>query len=154
MSPADDLDLDRAHLLMMAALDDECTDAERDELKALLAAQPALQTEWSRLQRVKEVTMTMDIAGPPEEVWDHYRRSVVHRAERGIAWVLIAVGGAILAAWALWHWLESWLAADVPIVVKIASGVLMTGLALLLVSVLRERWVLHRRDPYSKEVLR
>ena len=76
---------------------------------------------------------------PPEELWDRYRRSVVHRAERGIAWTLIAAGVAILGAWALWHWLEAWLARDLPIVVKVASAALMVGAALLLLSIVRER---------------
>ena len=147
-------DLDRVHALMMAALDDECTGGERLELEALLAARPELAADWSRLRRLKEVTMTLEIARPPEEVWDRYRRSGLHRAERGVAWTLIAVGGGILAATSLWLWLDSWLASDLPLFVKIALGSVMVGAALLLVSVLRERWVLSRRDPYSKEVER
>lgn len=154
MKPEDTLDLDRAHALMMAVLDGECTEADRRELDAHLARRPELHDEWNRLRRVKEVTMNMGLAAPPEEVWDRYRRSVLHRAERGIAWTLIAVGGAILGAVALWQGLEAWLAAELPPLIKLASGALMVGGALLLVSVIRERWTLSRRDPYSKGVLR
>lgn len=154
MKPEDTLDLDRAHALMMAVLDGECTDLDRRELESHLARRPELNDEWNRLRRVKEVTVTMGIAQPPEEVWDRYRRSVLHRTERGIAWTLIAVGGAVLASIALWRWLEGWLASDLPPLVKFASGALMVGGALLLVSVCRERWTLSRRDPYSKGVLR
>jgi ferric-dicitrate binding protein FerR (iron transport regulator) len=154
MKPEDTLDLDRAHALMMAVLDDECTDGDRRELEAQCERRPELRAEWNRLRRVKEVTMDMRIARPGDEFWDQYRRSVAHRAERGIAWTLIAAGGAILASIALWRWLESWLASEVPLLIKLATGALMVGGALLLVSVLRERWVLSRRDPYSKEVWR
>ena len=80
--------------------------------------------------------------------------SVVHRTERGVAWILIASGVAILGATALWHWVEAWLATDLPLVIKAASGAVMVGFALLIVSILRERWFLHRRDPYSKEIQR
>jgi len=154
MNPADELDLDRAHALMMAALDGECTAEERRELDALLAGRADLAADWHRLQRLKEVTMTLDIARPPEEVWDRYRRSGLHRAERGVAWTLIAVGGGVLAATSLWLWIESWLASDLPLFVKVALGTVMVGAALLIVSVFRERWTLWRRDPYSKEVER
>jgi ferric-dicitrate binding protein FerR (iron transport regulator) len=154
MSPANEQNLDRAHALMMAALDNECTEEERRELEEHIARRPELEAEWTRLKRVKEVTMSMEAARPPEELWDRYRRSVVHRGERGVAWTLIAAGVATLGAWALWHWLEAWLARDLPIVVKVASAALMVGAALLLLSIVRERWHLRHRDPYSKEILR
>jgi ferric-dicitrate binding protein FerR (iron transport regulator) len=154
MKPADDLDLDRAHELMMAVLDGECSEAERREFDELLARRPDLAADWTRQQRLKEVTMTMGMARPPEEVWDRYRRTVLHRTERGIAWTLIAVGAGVLAATALWHWLESWMASGLPLFVKIASGAVTVGGALLIVSILRERWHLSRRDPYSREVER
>jgi hypothetical protein len=150
----DETDLDRIHALMMAALDDECSDAERRELEALVVARPELTDEWNRLRRLKEVTVTMGLRQPPEEVWDRYRGSVLHRAERSIAWVLIALGAAILGLPALWHLIEEWFAADMPPAVRAGSAALFVGIVLLLVSVVRERWFLHRRDPYSKEVTR
>ena len=154
MNLPDEPTLDNVHALMMAALDGECTDAERRTLEGQLAQRPDLQAEWARLQRVKEVTMTMGVARPPEEFWDQFKRSPLHRSERGIAWTLIAIGAAILGVSALWAWIEAWLAADIPWVMKLASGSVAVGIALLLVSVLRERWVLSRRDPYSKEIER
>ena len=67
MNLPDEPTLDNVHALMMAALDGECTDAERRTLEGQLAQRPDLQAEWARLQRVKEVTMTMGVARPPEE---------------------------------------------------------------------------------------
>ena len=154
MTPANDLDLDRARALMMAVLDNECSDDERRELEAHIDRRPELKAEWSRLKRVKEVTMSMEVARLPEEVWDHYRRSILHRGERGVAWTLIVAGAATLGAWALWHWLEAWFAVDLPAVVKVGSAALIAGAALLLVSIVRERWHLRHRDPYSKEIQR
>lgn len=150
----DDLPLDRAHALMMAVLDNECTGDERVEFTELLARRPDLAADWSRIQRVKEVTMTMGMARPPEEAWDRYRRTPLHRAERGVAWTMIAAGVGILGATSLWLWIESWLASDLPLFVKIAMGSVMVGAALLIVSILRERWQLSKHDPYSKEVER
>lgn len=149
-----DVELDRAHELMMAVLDGECSDAERQEFEELIARRPDVAADWKRMQRVKEVTTTMGIARPTEEMWDRYRRTPLHRMERGIAWTLIASGAGILAATSLWLWLESMLASDLPLFVKIAIGAVMVGGALLLVSVLRERWSLSKHDPYSREVER
>ena len=154
MNPPDDRPLDDVHALMMAALDGECTEAERQTLERQLANRPDLQAEWARLRRVKEVTMTMGVARPPEEFWDHFRRTPLHRTERGVAWALIAAGAAVLAVTGLWSWIEAWRAAPIPWPIKLASAAVAIGFALLIVSVLRERWVLSRRDPYSKEVIR
>lgn len=140
---------------MMAALDGECTPAQRQELNALLLQHPELAAEWQRLDRVKEVMAGMSLQRPPEEVWDRFRSSVLHRVERSIAWVLITAGAAILGAWASWEWIGRVLSdAELPIVVRIAIVSLVTGGLILLVSVIRERWFLHRRDPYSREVIR
>lgn len=140
---------------MMAALDGECTPAERQELAALLSEHPELAAEWQRLGRVREVLSGMSLQRPPEEVWDRFRSSVLHRAERSIAWVLITAGAAVLGAWALWEWLGRVLSDDaLPMVVRLGIVALATGGLILLVSVIRERWFLHRRDPYSREVIR
>lgn len=155
MTPTPTVDLDRAHALMMSSLDGESTAAEREELNGLLARDPGLAAEWKRLRRVKEVTATMTLRQPGNEVWDRFRISVMHRAERGVAWVLIAAGALILGIWGLWEWLETLLAdTGVPAVVKVGVVALLVGGLVLLVSVVRERFFLHRRDPYSREVIR
>jgi ferric-dicitrate binding protein FerR (iron transport regulator) len=150
-----EMDHDRIHALMMAVLDEECTEAERRQLEDVLAARPGVAAEWDRLRRVKEVTMTMGVRQPPEEIWDRYRESTLQRLERGLAWILIAMGGAVLVGWGCWVWLSHWLAdTSVPIVVRVAGVALAAGLFLLLVSAVRERWFLYRRDPYAREVIR
>jgi ferric-dicitrate binding protein FerR (iron transport regulator) len=155
VSRPDGADSNDVHALMMTVLDGECTDADRQRLEALLADRSELAVEWNRLRRVKEVTMTMGVRQPPEEIWDRYRESTLQRVERGIAWTLVAAGGAVIVGWACWQWLSRWLAdAEVPLAIRVAGVALAAGLFLLFVSVVRERWWLHRRDPYSKEVLR
>ena len=148
------LDLDRIHALMMAALDGDSTPEERAALEAALGRHPELAAEYRRLQRVKEVTSTMAVRQPPEEVWDRYRVTAMHRVERSVAWLLLASGLAVLGAWGLWHWLDAVMSSDVPIVIKGAIVAVVIGGLLLLASIGRERWRLSRRDPYSKEVIR
>jgi anti-sigma factor RsiW len=148
------IDLDRVHALMMAALDDECSSDERRELEASIEQNAALAAEWARLRRVKEVTTTVALYKPPEEVWDRYRVTLSHRVERSVAWILLLFGAAVLGGWGLWHWLGSVIRSDAPIIIKAAIVAVVAGGVLLLGSVVRERWFLHRRDPYSREVIR
>jgi anti-sigma factor RsiW len=143
-------------MLMMAVLDGECGEAEQRELDALLAARPELADEWARLRRLKEVTVTMELRQPPEELWDRYRFSVLHRAERSVGWVLIVFGAAVLGIGALWRALAALFAgwSEIPLEVRVGGMALFAGAVVLIVSILRERWTLHRRDPYSREVIR
>ncbi len=154
MSGDDRLDLDRVHALMMGALDEESTPAERAALDEALERFPELAAEYERLRRVKEVTTAMRVRQPPEEIWDRFRVSPVHRIERSVAWTLLLAGLAVLAAWWLWHAIPAFLGSDMPLLLKSAIAASCIGGVMLLASVIRERWVLWRRDPYSKEVIR
>lgn len=155
MTPDEGPDLERAGALMMAALDGECTPGEREELDALLEKDAEIRLEWARLTRLKEVTSTMAMREPPEEVWDRFTTSVFHRAERGIAWMLIAAGAVVLAGWGAWRWTAEVLGATaLPLVVRGAVVLVAVGAVALLLSVVRERWVVRRGDPYSKGVTR
>ena len=140
--------------MMMAALDGEVSAEERNELDRKLASDPELRQEWDRLRRVKEVTSSMGLKRPPDEVWDDYWTSVYSRFERGLAWILVSAGAVVLLSFGLWELVGHILAdSDLPGFVKISVFALMVGLVVLLVSVIREKLFTRRRDPY-KEVQR
>lgn len=155
MSSREAVDRERAHALMMAVLDGEATEHEGLELEALLARDAELRAEWTRLGRLKEVMATMTLRQPGEELWERYWVSVYRRAERGVAWVLVSLGSAALLAWGAWRGLQNVLEdVALPSWVKAAVMAVVAGGALLVVSVLREKLVLRRRDPYDREVTR
>ena len=141
---------ERAQQLMMGALDGELSDTERGELNSLLDADAKLREEWQRLQNVKEVTSTMALRSPPEEVWDHYWTSVYSRFERRVGWILLSLGAIVLLSYGLWTAAQEILAdATLPGVVKAAVFVVVVGTVVLLVSVIREKWFVHKSDPYK-----
>lgn len=145
----DTRDVERVRRLMMAVLDEEATQAERAELEAALASEPALRAEWQRLRRVKEVTSTMKPKEPPREVWETYWTGVYRRLERGLAWILISIGAMALISYGLWMGVQDVLTdADLPVWMKGAFLALLVGGVILLVSVVREKLFLWRRDPY------
>ena len=154
MSDRHDEHSERAHALMMAALDSELSSAERAELERLLAADESLQKEWEKLKTVKEVTKTMTFREPPEEVWETYWDSVYRRVERGLAWLFISLGLTTLFAWGCWLAVDAILAdAEIPWWIKIAIFAASLGGGILFISVIREKWFTRKRDTY-KEVLR
>ncbi len=93
----------------------------------------------------------MSYLEPPPEIWDDYWTSVYNRLERGLGWILVSAGALVLFAYGAWHWLEAVLAdSGMPGPVKIAIFALVVGGAILFVSVVREKLLLRRRDPYRE----
>lgn len=145
---------ERARRLITAAVDGEIDPREREELERIAREDPSVRAEWERMARVKEVTETMTLKRPPEEVWDRYWVAVYNKAERGIAWILVSIGAVVILSWGLWHALRALLVAEgLPGFVKAAILAVTVGGVWLLVSVVREQWFTRRRDPY-KEVRR
>jgi ferric-dicitrate binding protein FerR (iron transport regulator) len=141
---------DRTHQLMMRALDGELGEADQAELQRLLRAEPSLQVEWNRLNRLKEVTSTMALRSPPEEVWETYWTSVYHRFERGVGWVLLSLGVIVSLSYCLWQAAKQLMAdATIPPFVKGAILAVIVGGVILFVSVIREKWFVYRSDPYK-----
>ncbi|MDX1393306.1 MAG: zf-HC2 domain-containing protein [Gemmatimonadota bacterium] len=145
---------DRARQLMMAAVDDEITPEERDELEAALAGDAALRDEWDAFMRLREVTGGMTVRRPPPEIWESYWEGVYRRFERGLGWVLASVGAIVIATWGTWEWVSQLMAdVETPILVRWSVLAMCAGLVILFVSVVRERWFMSRSDPY-RDVLR
>jgi anti-sigma factor RsiW len=142
-------DLARPRQLMMAALDGELSGEDRGVFDGLLSTDPALRREFEQLQRVKEVTSTMALTDPPEEIWDDYWTSVYNRFERKVGWILVSIAALVLVAFGLWHAVAAILATtELPGFVKVAIFALLLGGLLLLASVAREKLFTGRHDPY------
>lgn len=141
---------ERARRLIMASIDGELTGDERVELERLLDEQPALHAEWARFQRVKEVTGSMALRPAPEEVWRDYWASVYSRVERGIGWILFSLGAIVLLSYGAWTGVRELIAdATMPWFVKGSLLALTVGAVVLLVSVVREKVFVGRRQRYK-----
>lgn len=135
---------------MMAALDGEQDEAERQELVDALARDAELAAEWDRLQRLTEVTRTMTFEIPPDQVWQDYWSSVYSRLERGVAWIFFTIGAVVLISWGVWNAVkEVFRSSDAPWFVEVGTLCLIVGTVILLVSVIREKLFVNRRNPYK-----
>lgn len=141
---------ERARRLIMASVDGELASGERAELERLLDERPNLRAEWARLQRVKEVTDAMALRPAPEEVWSDYWASVYSRLERGIGWILFSLGAIVLLSYGAWTGVRQLIAdTTVPWFVKASLLALTVGVVVLLVSVVREKVFVGRRQRYK-----
>lgn len=98
--------------------------------------------------------MSLDFRKPPEETWERYWAGVYARLERGLAWLLVSVGAAVVLAYAGYQVVAKLMSdATIPIFVRAGVAALLLGVAILFVSVLREKWFTHKSDKY-REVIR
>jgi len=141
-------------ILLMKAVDREITSDEEKKFKKYIQKYEACNKEWREFKNLKEVTQQMRFRNPPDEVWDTYWEHVYNRLERGLAWVFVSIGTIILLTYALFQIAESLFRdSQLETIVKVAILLVIAGLVMLLVSVVREKMVLFKKDPY-KEIKR
>ena len=144
----------RFQVLLVKAVDGELGDKEKIEFEQLINQAPEFRIEWEQHKKIKEVTQSMKFKSPPIEIWDGYWGNVYNRLERGIAWILFSLGFAILLTYGAFKVVEGILADSSLVgILKVAIIAVLGGLMLLVVSVVREKVFLYRKDPY-KEIQR
>lgn len=142
-----------ARFMELAArkIDGELSDMQAIELDALLAEDPSLAAKIIAQQKMKGVSETMKFTEIPEKHREKYWLGIYNQLERGIAWTLVSLGFSILAIWALWEGINGVLAdRGLPPLAKFAVLALIIGGVFLLVSVVREKLVLRKTDPYKE----
>jgi len=153
-NPIDIQDDVRFRQLLMGAVDGELTSDQETEFFRLVDHYPACQKEWESYKKLKEVTQAMKFKSPSKEVWDNYWLNIYNRIERGIAWIIFSIGCIILITYGLFKGVEAMLAdTQLEGIVKIAIIAVIAGTVILLVSVIREKLVTRKSDPY-KEIQR
>lgn len=142
---------ERCRHLMMAELDSELSRIESDELQSLFKKYPDLQKEYKSFKQLKEVTNTMAFKNPDKEIWETYWYNIYNRIERGLAWFVLTLGAAILIAYGLGQMFSNvWKDPNLPTIIKVGIFSALTGLILLLISVLREKLFLRRHERYKE----
>jgi len=145
---------EKCRLLMMALVDGEFTTEEKIELDTLINRFPDLQKEYKEFLILKEVTQTMKLKEPDQEIWLTYWQSIYNRIERNFAWLLFGIGAAVLLTYGLYALIINiWEATEFPLLIKFGIYVVMLGMVLLFISIIREKLFLWRNERY-KEVLK
>ncbi len=135
--------------LMMAYLDNELDDPQKQVFENHIAQCQACTNELKEFQRLKQMTDDLSLVEPEERIWQQYWDRVYNRVERGIGWILFSVAGVLLiiygGVWSIRHLITD---PTVHLFVKIALLTLIAGLAVLFVSIFRERLYFWNKDRY------
>lgn len=137
--------------LVSGHLDGELSPEESVRLRSHLSTCPDCRNELLQMEELKEVTDAARPEAAPDRFWDHYWLGIYHRLERGVGWILLSAGAAILLGYGLWE-LALFLVRDtaLPLLVRVGVGLGAAGIGVLSVSVVRERLATRKKDPYRE----
>lgn len=136
--------------LMMAYLDNELNDEQRQAFEHHLAECSECTREIAEFRRLKKITDSVTLAEPEDRMWEQYWGGVYNRIERGIGWVLFSVAGILLVIYGGFTAIEKVITdPSTSMLLKIGLLALLAGLAVLFVSVVRERAYFWTKDRYK-----
>lgn len=135
---------------MMAYLDNELSDEKKQAFEAHLASCPACAAEMEAFKKLKQITDDVALVEPEDRLWQEYWGGVYNRIERGIGWVVFSVAGILLLIYGGFTAIEKVIDdPSVGVLLKVGLLALLAGLAILFVSVVRERIYFWSRDRYK-----
>ncbi len=145
---------ERTLYLMEKYLENDLSEDESIEFDKIIQNSPELKKEIDEQKKVKEVLSKMKLKNPSKEIWDDYWLGIYNRLERGIAWIAISLGLLVIFGYSSYEMVQSMINdTHTPPFVKVAVGVLIFGVLVLLWSLLREKFKTSKNDKY-KEVQR
>jgi len=141
--------------MMMAYIDDELPDEERERFERHLEGCESCKRELSEFASLKEELAMVKFTEPTDAELERYWRGVYNRLERGLGWILFSAGAILLLCYGAFVLLEEVIRdPNVALAVKIGVSALIVGAVILFVSLLRERLAVRKSDKYSREVER
>jgi predicted anti-sigma-YlaC factor YlaD len=136
--------------LMMAYLDNQLDAERRRAFEEHLASCAACSRELEEFKKLKQLTDNVTLVEPEDRIWQQYWGSIYNRIERNVGWILFSVAAILLTIWGGFKLIEEIIKDDtVGGLLKIALLALIGGLAILFVSVLRERVYFWSKDRYK-----
>lgn len=107
--------------------------------------------EFEEMGRFEEVMSKMELKKPPKKMWQLYWTSIYNRLERRIGWILLSIGAMIFLFFGGYKMVEGIIQdPSTPLVLKVGILVFIAGIVVLLVSVIRERLFVRKRERYKE----
>jgi predicted anti-sigma-YlaC factor YlaD len=136
--------------LMMGYLDNELSEEQRRQFEEHLSGCPECKKELEEFKKLKAITDEFTLAEPEERIWQDYWSGVYNRIERGVGWIVFSVAAILLTIYGGFKLIEEMIKdPDIETILKVGLLALIAGLAILFVSVLRERIYFWKRDRYK-----
>ncbi len=146
--------MNREEELKNKYFDGNLSEEEKKELKGLTLKDKKTAKELKEMDKLKEV---IDMLEPvdPEREWEKYWSSLYNKLERGIGWIIFSIGAILTIAFFGFQFIKELISdPHIALFAKVGLIALILGLAILFVSVVRERLTLFKTDKYSREVKR
>jgi len=136
--------------LMMAYLDNELDDEQRRAFEQHLATCPECTKELKEFEKLKQLTDSVTLIEPEDRIWQQYWSNVYNRIERSLGWIVFSVSAILMIIYGGLKLIEEIIKDQtVGVLLKIALITLIGGLAILFVSILRERVYFWKKDRYK-----
>ncbi len=132
----------------------ELPSVEVTEMEAHLKNCETCRRELDEFKKMEEMLEQLRLPDPPDELWNGYWSGIYNRMERGLGWILFSLGAIVLLFFGFSRLVKGML-TDPGVAPIIKWGVLFigAGLAILLVSVIREQ-LFYRKNERYREVRR
>jgi len=135
--------------LMMGYLDEELSAEQIRRFEEHLTACKQCRAQLQEFRQLKAITDQMTLVEPEDRLWQQYWDGMYNRIERGIGWILFSVAAILLIIYGGFKAIEALITdPTVGLLLKVAMLALLVGLAILFVSVLRERIFFWSKDRY------
>ena len=136
--------------LMMGYLDNELSNEQRRQFEEHLTGCSECKAELKEFRKLKAITDEVTLVEPEDKIWQDYWSGVYNRIERSVGWIVFSVAAILLAIYGGFKLIEDIITdSSVGILLKAGLLVLIAGLAILLVSVSRERLHFWQKDRYK-----
>lgn len=135
------------HRMLSAYLDDELTQADAQRVDVHLEDCEECRTALREMREIQQLTAKIQFRDPPEAALEALAQRLSVRGPRLGGWALVIIG---LAAWIVYGLFIALRHPRWPTVPELLAGMVVIGLALLFVSVLRQRLLERPHDRYRK----
>ena len=145
------MDHERINELISSYLDNELDEEQRRQVEEHIEKCPECRKEYGEMAKFEEVMRTMTLKQPPKEAWKVYSESVYNRMERRIGWILLSIGAMIVLFFSGYQIVKGFIEdPTIPLIVKAGILLGLGGVVILLVSVVRERVFVNKRERYKE----
>ncbi len=135
--------------LMMGYLDNELSNEQKRQFEEHLTGCSECKAELKEFRKLKAITDEVTLVEPEDKIWQDYWSGVYNRIERSVGWIVFSVAAILLTIYGGFKLIEEMIKdPNIETMLKVGLLALIAGLAILLVSVLRERLHFWQKDRY------
>jgi len=135
--------------LIMGYLDNELEDEQKRVFEEHLQTCSACARELEEFRKLKQITDEVRLVEPEDRIWQQYWGGIYNRIERGLGWTVFSVAAILLVIYGGFKAIEEIIKdPSVAMILKVVLLALIAGLAVLFVSILRERLYFWKKDRY------